>query len=503
MKLPKAAQQMPIHKQAMTDNKMASYHLTVKVGKRGTGGSHADYVQRAGSYKNYRSGEDLVHTEAANMPSWAEHDPSEFFRQSDLHERKNGSVYREFEIAIPREFSDKQRIEFVREFVTKEVGNKHPVVWALHNPTATISGGEQPHAHIMFSERTMDEIERAPEQFFRRANKATPENGGCLKSNAFSGGLKSEERRTAIVGLRERFANLQNQHLEKHGHDARVSHLSLSVQGIKRAPEKHLGPIESRDRKSIVLLHEHRIASFISELHRQHASTIDITSSLAATLKERNENERNRTTAFKLIGANLTTAGNHIRQAESGFASLERSGEILAKAATEYRRNRAVGEITQATFQQLVRISEEVARATERLAAITKERDISPLLFSSPEVVSISIEEERKELEAKYAVLGEVRKLNHSMNTLSTGRITETTGQYIVTDIGRGHYAIHERAEFQRIEYDGSAIGEDRFVKGNRATFKYREEPEQRRVIIDELRPERIIKNGRDNSKGR
>jgi len=120
----------------MADKPMAFYHLKVKVEKRGTGGSHADYVQRAGSYKNYIGGEGLVHSEAANMPSWAEHDPSEFFCQSDLHERKNGSVFRAFEIAIPREFSGKQRIEFVRKFVSQKIGNKHPIVWALHNLTA-------------------------------------------------------------------------------------------------------------------------------------------------------------------------------------------------------------------------------------------------------------------------------------------------------------------------------------------------------------------------------
>lgn len=486
---------------------MASYHLTVKVGKRGTGGSHADYVQRAGSYKNYRGGEDLVHTEAANMPSWAERDPSEFFRQSDLHERKNGSVYREFEIAIPREFSNLQRIEFVREFVTQEIGNKHPIVWALHNPTATISGGEQPHAHIMFSERTLDEIERAPEQFFRRANKATPENGGCLKSNVFSGGLKSEERRTAIVGLRERFANLQNKHLEKHGHDTRVSHLSLTAQGIKRQPEKHLGPIASRNPENVVLLHEYRNASLSSELHQQRASSIDTTSSLAAALFEREENERNRTAAFKRIGANLTTAGNHSSQAESGFASLKRSGEVLANAATNYQRNRATREITQATFRQLGRACEEVARATERLAAIARKRDLETITPEYQEIVAElpaqSAEDECKELEVRYSAQGVVRYFDHSRNAETIGRIVEATDRHIVTSLGRDNFAVHDRTQFQPAEYIGLASGEDRFAIGNRATFTYNENPEKRRAIVEELRPERVNTNVRNNSIGR
>lgn len=355
---------------------MASFHLTVKVGKRGYGGRHADYIQREGAYLNYRGGEDLVHVEAANMPTWAKHDPSEFFRQADLQERKNGSVYREFEVAIPKELSLGQRIEFIRDFVRVEIGDKHPIIWALHNPIATIAGGEQPHAHIMFSERTLDGIERDPEQFFKRYNAKAPEKGGCQKSNTYSGGLKSDERRSAIVGLRERFANLQNEHLKQHGHDARVSHLSLAAQGIERAPEKHLGPVASRDHGRVILLQEHRSASFLSEFYQQRAASIDTTGSLTTALLERQDNERKRAAAFKRIGANITTADNHSRAAKSDFAGLERAGEILANAATDYQHHQAVGEVTQAIFRLLGRASEEVARATQHLTAIAKERDL-------------------------------------------------------------------------------------------------------------------------------
>ena len=486
---------------------MASYHLSVRVGKRGCGGSHADYVQREGAYKNYRDGEDLVHTESANLPSWAEHKPGEFFRQADLHERKNGSVYREFEIALPRELTAVQRIQFVREFVFQEIGNKHPVVWAIHNPSAAIEGGEQPHAHIMFCERTLDAIERGPEQFFKRYNSKAPLKGGCQKSNVFSGGLKSDERRTAIVGLRERFANLQNKHLKKHGHDTRVSHLSLAEQGVQRTPEKHLGPIASRDQKNIVLLYEYRIALQISDFHQRQTSTIDTTGSLSAALRERNEYERNRSAAFERIGKNLSAADNHSRQTESNFSSLGRSGEILTKAATDYRRNRAVREITQAIFRQLGRTCEEVTRATEHLAAIAKNRELTALFLSHHETSqvtpSISILDERKELEEKYSAQGVVQMFEHSGNAEAIGRIVEATNCHIITNLGRDHYAIHIREEFQCVDYDGSAIGEDRFAKGNLATFKYRENPEQRKAIIEELRPERSIKNDRDKGIGR
>lgn len=235
---------------------MASYHLSVKVGKAGSGGRHAEYVDRTGAYKNYKDGEDKVFSEHGNMPAWAVHDPAEFFRQSDLHERKKGSVYREFEIAIPRELSPEQRIQFVRDFVWQEIGTNHPYLWAIHNPNAAVGLGEQPHAHIMFSDRTLDGIDRDPEQFFKRYNSKSPEKGGCKKSNLEA---TVGARKEKLVGLRERFATLQNDHLAKHGHASRVDHRSLADQGITtRQPEKHLGPAKARDEKAIVPLLRHR-----------------------------------------------------------------------------------------------------------------------------------------------------------------------------------------------------------------------------------------------------
>ena len=38
---------------------------------------------------------------------------------------------------------------------------------------ASIEGGEQPHAHIMFSERTQDGINRSPDQFLNATTVKT------------------------------------------------------------------------------------------------------------------------------------------------------------------------------------------------------------------------------------------------------------------------------------------------------------------------------------------
>ena len=48
--------------------------------------------------------------------------------------------------------------------------------------------GENPHAHLMYSERGNDGIERRAEQWFRRYNGKPPETGGARKSRAAKAG---------------------------------------------------------------------------------------------------------------------------------------------------------------------------------------------------------------------------------------------------------------------------------------------------------------------------
>lgn len=213
---------------------MASYHCSVKVGAKGKAGPHASYISREGKYEKTRSNEKLEHVESGNMPKWAEKDPAQFWQSADQHERANGATYREIEVALPREMTPEQRVELVRDMVGQELGDKHAYTWAIHNPPASLEGGEQPHAHIMYSERTIDGIDRDPEQYFKRYNAKNPEKGGCRKDSA-----GTEER---LLATRERWANVQNLHLERHGLDARVDHRSLKDQGIDRTPEPHFGP---------------------------------------------------------------------------------------------------------------------------------------------------------------------------------------------------------------------------------------------------------------------
>ena len=132
------------------------------------------------------------------MPEWARDNPSHFWQAADQFERANGSTYRELEIALPRELTPEQRLELVQDFVRQEAGERHAWSFAIHNPKASIDGGEQPHAHIMMSQRVNDGIERTPEQYFRRYNARYPERGGAKKD---SGSLTLTQQKRAVAGI--------------------------------------------------------------------------------------------------------------------------------------------------------------------------------------------------------------------------------------------------------------------------------------------------------------
>lgn len=268
------------------ENSMASYHLSVKTGGKGKAASHADYIAREGKYAREKDN-DLEHQESGNMPAWAAHKPSEFWKAADTFERANGCTYREIEIALPREFTPAQRLELVRDFVQQEIGDRHAYQFAIHNPRAAIEGGEQPHAHIMFSERLNDGIERDPQPYFKRANTKNPERGGAKKVRF---GETPTERKAYLIAQRERWADLQNKHLERYQHIDRVDARSLKAQGIEREPERHFGAGQVRQFEPAQLhaLMERREAERQAQHCRDECnSVIDVTTTLREALSER------------------------------------------------------------------------------------------------------------------------------------------------------------------------------------------------------------------------
>lgn len=215
---------------------MAIARLSVKVGKPGHAAAHAAYVARAGDYANLKGGERLEAVESGNMPPWAA-DHLRFWQAADAHERKNGSTYREMEIALPRELSPAERLALVRGFVAQELGEAHAYTFGIHCPRAD-DGGENPHVHLMFSERRRDGIERDPAQYFKRHNAKNPERGGLKKGWGQRPGqtLTAAERAAELRELRARWEAACNAALEAAGRRARIDMRSYQDQGLDIPP---------------------------------------------------------------------------------------------------------------------------------------------------------------------------------------------------------------------------------------------------------------------------
>ena len=105
-------------------------------------------------------------------------------------------LFREVEFALPRELNEGDQVELAREFASKLAnadGERLPYTLAVHR-----GKGENPHVHLMISERVNDGIERSAEQWFRRYNGKEPEKGGGAR--AWQRGRRIGWSRPARIG---------------------------------------------------------------------------------------------------------------------------------------------------------------------------------------------------------------------------------------------------------------------------------------------------------------
>ena len=308
---------------------MSTYHCSVKHGSHGTGasaGAKAAYICREGKYADKP---DLAYSASGNMPEWAQENPRAFWQAADNYERANGRLYTEIEIALPREISAEQRENLVNGFAYSEL-NGLPYTVAIHNPRAGIEGGEQPHAHIVFSERKQDGIERDEEQFFKRANTKAPEKGGCAKDRTWNDQDKVQQIRESWEQHYNRFSQPQ------------VSCRSLEAQGIDREPERHMGPSKSKARSPEVvqIIERRRHLKELREINQEMRSlSKDIEAAKAAQVAaERAAVEKAAQVAAERAVAEKTA------QVAAERAAVEKAAQVAAERVAAEKAAQVVAE---------------------------------------------------------------------------------------------------------------------------------------------------------------
>lgn len=220
---------------------MAIYHLSVKTFSRSKGQSataavayragakiHCDHERRDHDYSKKR---DVIHSEIflpPDAPSWAT-DRQQLWNEVERAEkRKNSTVAREFEVALPNELNEQQRIALVQDFAKQIVARHGCAVDAhLHDDKGSYKSKENQHAHIMLSTRRLE-----PEGFTKKTRELDEKKSG------------------EVVYWREQWAKTANEHLREYGIE--IDHRSLKDQGLEREPTIKMGAAASAlERKGV------------------------------------------------------------------------------------------------------------------------------------------------------------------------------------------------------------------------------------------------------------
>lgn len=354
---------------------MAIYHLSVKTISRSSGRSATAAVA-------YRSGERIVDVRSGlihdytrkqgiestaillpdQAPEWA-HRRAELWNAAEQSEtRKNSTVAREFEVALPAELSRDQRQALVHEF-GRELVKRHgmAVDVAIHEPGR--DGDDRNfHAHILCSTRR-------------------------LTSEGFKDKTREldDQRSGEVFHWRARWAELSNAYLERAGSAERVDHRTLEAQRqeakehgdvsrvatLERSPTIHLGPkIAQMEKRGI---HTDR-GDIARSVEKTNAVIINLSEARRHIAALKDDHER----AIR-SGADRTSNGfsgrpssgrTDERGSEAGLgANIERIGRVPPPAARRRLQNLSELGVVRFAERSEVLLPRDVSRHMEHQGA--------------------------------------------------------------------------------------------------------------------------------------
>jgi len=324
---------------------LAIFHLSVKTISRSAGRSATAAIayrsgekvmdERTGLVHDYTRRRGVEHTEIflpENAPAWASQ-REQLWNAAELAEkRKNSTVAREFEVALPAELNREQRLELVREFA-RDLVQRHgmAVDVAIHEPGKE-GDHRNHHAHILCSTRRL-----TPEGFKDKTRELDDQKSG------------------EVSHWRERWAEMSNRHLENAGRQERIDHRSLEAQRaaaiergdteqaakLERLPTVHLGPnvvqmeqrgirTERGDKGRDIAQRNAQIINFAEA--RQRIETA------RAAYERHNGNGRDRT-PDRVTGRDVTRAGGEQPGRVAGKSDIGRLGHVPPAFARGRLRN--------------------------------------------------------------------------------------------------------------------------------------------------------------------
>ncbi len=233
---------------------MAIYHLSVKIGGRAKG-------QSAIAASAYRSGEKLKDYETGLTSDYnrkqrvvccgialCKNALAEYANRETLwnavhkiEKSKDARLWREIEVALPRELNQDEQIAIVREFVNYLTEKGMCADWAIHD-----SGDGNPHAHIMLTTRSIlpngkwagksrkvYDLDENGDRIFQKIDKSGRKQYKCHKED-----YNDWNARERIEEWRAVWAQCCNSRLPEQN---RIDHRSYERQGKEQIPTIHEG----------------------------------------------------------------------------------------------------------------------------------------------------------------------------------------------------------------------------------------------------------------------
>jgi len=199
----------------------SAYRAGVELTNERDGLSH-DFTRRDG----------VLHAEIV-LPSgvdaeWAK-DRAQLWNAAEFAEkRQDARTAREFEIALPHELSDEQRLEATRLFA-KGLADRYDVAvdFAVHAPHGK-SDDLNHHAHVLMTTRTVGPDGLGDKTPLELSNKK-------LQSQ----GLPTTQAQ--LKDVRQLWENIANERLAEAGLDVRIDHRSHRERGLEIEPTQHMG----------------------------------------------------------------------------------------------------------------------------------------------------------------------------------------------------------------------------------------------------------------------
>ena len=372
---------------------MAIYHCSIKIGSRSKG-------QSAIAASAYRSGEKLtdkqtgivsdytrkggiVHSEVAlcaNAPS-EYGDREKLWNAVHLVEKaKNSQLWREFEVALPKELSREEQIKLVKAFVKFLTDQGMCVDWSIHD-----KGDGNPHAHIMATVRSIKENgEWAPKS---KKVYDLDENGEKIYQGKDKSGRRQYKNhkedynnwndKERIEEWRALWAKCCNRYLPERDH---IDHRSYERQGVEQIPTVHEGyvarQLKAEGKTSERVQMNEEIKQKNNLLRQFIAQLRNIGEEIKRLFSEKEKEVKQRGRIADLLSRRSRTLDSDERGATDGKRAIK-DGEPTTEeliAGTEQQLQSASDAVMQTIRERNAeRAAEEAAR--KRKEALDRERE--------------------------------------------------------------------------------------------------------------------------------